>query len=185
MRFKKIFELLHSKVILLFYYLIYGKKLKMNFFDSFFQGELCLSDGYIIVGRKFRARKNVTINVTSGKLTIGDDVFMNRGVSLNLHDSISIGSNTMFGENICVYDHDHVFDEPNKLFKEQGFKTKPVVIGKNVWIGSGTIILAGSVIGDNSIIAAGSLVKGEVIKDSLFCQKRSADLVPLANKLSR
>ena len=39
---------------------------------------------------------------------------------------------------------------------------KKVVIGNNVWIGSGAHILSGVTIGDNSIIAAGALVNKDV-----------------------
>ncbi len=39
---------------------------------------------------------------------------------------------------------------------------KPIVIGNNVWIGAGAVILAGTVIREDSIIGAGSVVKGEI-----------------------
>ena len=39
---------------------------------------------------------------------------------------------------------------------------KPIVIGDNVFIGAGTIILPGTTIGSNVIIGAGSVVKGNI-----------------------
>lgn len=38
----------------------------------------------------------------------------------------------------------------------------PIVVGRNVWIGSNSTILQGVTIGDNSIIAAGSVVTKDV-----------------------
>jgi acetyltransferase-like isoleucine patch superfamily enzyme len=35
---------------------------------------------------------------------------------------------------------------------------KPIIIGKNVWIGTGAIILPGIIVGDHAIIGAGSVV---------------------------
>ena len=37
-------------------------------------------------------------------------------------------------------------------------RTKPVIIGRNVWVGAGAIVLKGVRIGDNSVVAAGSVV---------------------------
>ena len=81
-------------------------------------------------------------------------------------ESISIGDGTTIGPHTCIYDHDHG--------REEGalYKTAPVTIRKNVWIGAGCIILKGVTIGDNSIIAAGSIVTKDVPADTIFLQKR-------------
>ncbi|MDD7138981.1 MAG: DapH/DapD/GlmU-related protein [Clostridium sp.] len=36
--------------------------------------------------------------------------------------------------------------------------SKPIVLGKNVWIGAGAIVLPGVTIGDNSVVGAGAVV---------------------------
>lgn len=40
--------------------------------------------------------------------------------------------------------------------------SRPIIIGANVWIGGGAIILPGITIGDNAIIGAGSVVTLDV-----------------------
>jgi maltose O-acetyltransferase len=45
---------------------------------------------------------------------------------------------------------------------------KTVTIGRNVWVGSGCIILPGVTIGDNSVIAAGSVVTKDVPEGALM-----------------
>ena len=47
-----------------------------------------------------------------------------------------------------------------------------VVVGKNVWIGAGVIILKGVTIGDNAVIAAGSIVTKDVEPNVMLLQKR-------------
>ena len=45
--------------------------------------------------------------------------------------------------------------------------TSPVLIGRRVFVGAGSIILAGSTIGENAIIGAGAVVRGEIPPDAL------------------
>ena len=63
--------------------------------------------------------------------------------------------------------------------KAKKFKTAPVVIGNNVWIGANAIILRGTTIGDNSVIAAGSVVKGNVPSNTLLVQKKEDTLIEI------
>ncbi|MEG8053803.1 DapH/DapD/GlmU-related protein [Sphingomonas aerolata] len=39
---------------------------------------------------------------------------------------------------------------------------RPVIIGRNVWIGGGALILPGITVGDNAIVGAGSVVTRDV-----------------------
>lgn len=57
--------------------------------------------------------------------------------------------------------HDHV------IIREGYVKSAPIVIGNNVWIGMGSMILSGVHIGDGSVIAAGSIVNKDVPEHSL------------------
>jgi acetyltransferase-like isoleucine patch superfamily enzyme len=86
---------------------------------------------------------------------------MNNGCSINSHLSIKIGDNCMFGERVSLYDHDHVFEGPVDV-RESGFRTAPIVIGRNVWLGTNVTVLRGSQIGDNVVIGANVVVKGVI-----------------------
>ncbi|MBZ4299525.1 hypothetical protein LAJ56_16345 [Streptococcus pneumoniae] len=56
--------------------------------------------------------------------------------------------------------------------KAKKFKTAPVMIGENVWIGANSIVLKGVSIGENSVVAAGSVVTKDIPADTIFIQKR-------------
>ena len=88
------------------------------------------------------------------------------------HNHIEIGEGVEFGPNVLVYDHDHDFRHPDGL-KADIFKTAPVIIGKNCWIGANTVILRGTVLGDNCVVGAGSVIKGEYPAQSVIIQKRN------------
>lgn len=122
-------------------------------------------------GRNFRTRGRCLFNVQgSGSLSFGDDVFLNSGCQFNCRSSIAVGSGTEFGPNVLVYDHDHAYR--GGILKEQRFLYSSVSIGRDCWIGAGSIILRGATIGDGCVIAAGSIVKGQIPPGSLFLQKR-------------
>ena len=42
---------------------------------------------------------------------------------------------------------------------------KPITVGNNVWIGAGSVVLAGVTIGDNAVIGAGSVVTRDIPSD--------------------
>lgn len=73
---------------------------------------------------------------------------------------IEIGNDVLIAGNVSfVGRDDHNFEEIGKKIWDSGrgdsFKT---IIGNDVWIGHGAIVVSGVVIGDGSIIAAGSVV---------------------------
>lgn len=122
--------------------------------------------------------KNISVNEgTIISALNGGEIKIGKGVSFGVrniivsHENVSIGDNTIFGPNVLIYDHDHVFSSKDGVHKQE-YVTSPVVIGKNSWIGANVIILKGSVIGDNCVVAAGSVVKGVYDKGTVILQKR-------------
>lgn len=104
-------------------------------------------------------------------LSIGKNVSVNHGCMLVCHEKIIIGNDVQFSPNVMVYDHDHDYKADGGV-KSMKFKTSPIHIGNNVWIGANSIILRGTFIGDNVVIAAGSLVKGTIPAGSLVYNKK-------------
>ena len=43
----------------------------------------------------------------------------------------------------------------------------PIVLGKNVWVGSNATILQGVTIGDNAVIGAGAVVTSDIPADTV------------------
>jgi maltose O-acetyltransferase len=96
----------------------------------------------------------------------GYNIYVGRGVFMNFNcvvldvTPVHIGDGTQIGPAVQIYAADHPRDYNVRLLGlENG---KPVVIGKNVWIGGGAIILPGVTIGDDAIVGAGSVVTRDV-----------------------
>ena len=66
----------------------------------------------------------------------------------------------MFGPNVTVATAGHpILPE----LREQAYQfNAPVHIGRNCWIGAGTVILPGVTIGENTVIGAGSVVSKDI-----------------------
>ncbi|WP_282020650.1 acyltransferase [Planomicrobium okeanokoites] len=128
--------------------------------------------GKLSFGYNSKFRSGTKINVRKkAEIIIKDNVFLNHGCMLICHEKIEIGNNVQFGPNVLMYDHDHDFRHEGGL-KALKYKTSPILIGDNVWIGANTVILKGTKIGDNCVIAAGSVIKGEYSENTIIYQKR-------------
>jgi acetyltransferase-like isoleucine patch superfamily enzyme len=124
------------------------------------------------LGKMVRIHSGSKIKVRNGaELNIGDNVRINYNCMFISHEKIVIGNGVEFGPNVLIYDHDHDFRCEGGI-KTGSFKTSPVFIGDDSWIGAGTIILRGSIIGKNCIVAAGSVVHGTIPDNTILVQKR-------------
>ena len=121
----------------------------------------------VSLGRETVSRGGLTIRAEQGKIVIGDKCFFNTNCSLTAMEDITIGVRCQFANNLVIVDHDHDY--------RAGwghYRTAPVHIGNDVWVGANCVILKGTTIGDHCVIAAGSVVSGEVPPGTVFYQKR-------------
>ncbi len=158
--------------------IVYGKRFSYKGIQRFSPcTEVSLENKAIFsLGKKVRAHTGTRIRVRKGaKVIIGNDVAFSYNCLLTAHDSIQIGDGCEIGPGVMFFDHDHDFRAEGGV-KTGEYKTAPIEIGKNVWIGANVIILKGTIIGDNCVIAAGSIVKGIIPSDTLFVQKRLTEI---------
>ena len=138
------------------------------------------SNLHIGAGVSFRKYCNIML-FPGASMTLGKNVFFNNYCSLNCLDKIEIGENTLFGEGIRIYDHNHgyTFDPESGLeVKSEDFSTAPVRIGKNCWIGSNVTILKGVEIGDNVIVGANCLVYRSIPANSIVKHTENLVITP-------
>lgn len=123
--------------------------------------------------QKFHFRDNFHIYVEDdGTLEIGKGCFFNSGCSITSRNKIVIGEKCIFGENVKIYDHNHVYNNLNVPVDKQGFVSDEVIIKEGCWIGSNVVILKGVHIGKHCVIGAGVVVH-EDIKDNtvVYCKQ--------------
>ena len=139
--------------------------------------DLKITSGDLTIGKGFSMNPGSYIAVVNdGKMCIGNNVTMNRNTIIVCHESITIGNHCSIGPNVLVYDHDHCFDS---IGLQDGYRTAPVVIKDNCWIGGSVTILRGTTIGEGCVIGAGSVVKGNIPPHSLVTANRELRVAPL------
>lgn len=124
------------------------------------------------IGRRWNARSGSILRVRKGaEVTIGKNFNLSTRSIITARDKIEIGDNVTFGPGVLMYDHDHDFRAHGGA-KSGKYKTSPIKIGNNVWIGAGSVILRGACIADNCVVAAGTIVRGSFAPNSLIYQHR-------------
>ena len=145
---------------------------------------------HIRLGKGSYLDQGVYIHACPGGVTIGPRTYVMHGSILHVynfrelpHAGIFIGADSLIGEmnvirgqgGIHIGDRvytspmvqivavNHVFDDPNRPFVDQGITAEGIVIEDDVWIGSGAVITDGVRIGKGAVIAAGAVVTKDVM----------------------
>lgn len=96
-------------------------------------------------------------------ITIGKNVFINYCCHFQDQGGISIGDGTLIGPKVTLATLNHGTDP-----KDRGTTyPDPIVIGKNVWIGTNVTVVPGVTIGDSVITAAGAVVTKNIPENSI------------------
>jgi acetyltransferase-like isoleucine patch superfamily enzyme len=143
----------------------------------------------IKLGKGSYLDQGVYIHACPGGVEIGEGTYVMHGSVLHVYNfrgmpnsGIWIGKNSLIGEmNVIrgqggvhigdrVYTSplcqiiavNHIFDDPDRPFTEQGITAEGVWIEDDVWIGSGAVITDGVRIGKGAVVAAGAVVNKDV-----------------------
>lgn len=96
-------------------------------------------------------------------IIVGENVFINACCHFQDHGGVMIGDGCQIGHNVVFATLNH------GLAPEERKSTypAPIVLGRNVWIGSNATILQGVTIGDNAVVAAGAVVTKDVVANTV------------------
>jgi len=133
--------------------------------------------------------ENVYIHACPDGVEIGANTYVMHGAILHVynfrqlpHSGIRIGRDSLIGEynvirgqgGVTIGDRvytspmtqliavDHVFDDPQRPFIEQGITAQGIVVEDDVWLGSNVVVTDGVRIGQGAVVAAGAVVTKDV-----------------------
>jgi acetyltransferase-like isoleucine patch superfamily enzyme len=145
---------------------------------------------HIRLGQGVYIDQNVYLHACPNGIELGDRTIVMHGAVLHvynfrnmLHSGIKIGKDCLVGEysvirgqgGVTIGDRvytspftqliavNHVFDDPNRPFIEQGITAEGIIIEDDVWLGAGAIITDGVRVGKGAVVAAGSVVTKDVL----------------------
>jgi acetyltransferase-like isoleucine patch superfamily enzyme len=112
------------------------------------------------LGSHVRVRQRVVLN-GGGTISVGEHTLLN-GCWIQALERVDVGAWNLLSD--CgVTDTDHHNLTPTlRHASAQPQVTEPVVLGRNVWVGLGAVLLKGTTVGDDSVVGAGAVVRGRV-----------------------
>jgi len=112
--------------------------------------------------------RNSELRGMSNKLQLGRNTTINKGVTMI--GDIIVGDSCLIAQNVFISSRSHLIEySPGLTIREQeakflenntqdDFPSDEVLIGQDVWIGAGVVILPGVRLGDGVIVSANSVV---------------------------
>ncbi|RIK30596.1 MAG: transferase [Anaerolineae bacterium] len=95
-------------------------------------------------------------------IRIGRDSLVGEYSIIRGQGGVQIGDRVYTSPFTQIIAVNHVFDDPNRPFVEQGITAEGIVIEDDVWLGAGAVITDGVRVGKGAIVAAGAVVTQDV-----------------------
>ncbi len=174
----------------IFYRLI----LKMDGLAAIENGVRLRYANLVTLGRGAYLDQGTYLHACPGGIQIGDNSIVMHGAVLHVYNfrglpsaGIKIGQDSLVGEysvirgqgGVCIGDRvytspftqilavNHVFNDPQRPFVDQGITAEGIVIEDDVWLGAGAIVTDGVRVGKGAVIAAGAVVTKDVAPNTV------------------
>lgn len=169
--------------------LLYRLILKMDGVVAIENGVRLRFADHIRLGKGVYLDQGSYLHACPKGIEIGDRSIVMHGAVLHVynfrdmpHSGIKIGKDSLVGEytvirgqgGVTIGDRvytspftqiiavNHVFDDPNRPFIDQGITAEGIIIEDDVWLGASAVITDGVHIGKGAVVAAGAVVVKDV-----------------------
>ncbi len=112
-------------------------------------------------GDKVTLNRYAYVQGGNGGVRLGNRVEINNFSIVNGTGGVDIGDDTLIGPGVRIISYQHRYARGSTI-RSQSVEAKPIRIGRDVWLGANSIILAGITIGDGAVVAAGAVVRDDV-----------------------
>ncbi len=96
------------------------------------------------------------------RLALGKHISIGPACYLQAQGGITIGDHSVLGSRVVVLSHNHNYLSPTRLPYDEREVLRPVILGRYVWVGMGSMICPGATVGDAAVVLMGSVVTRDV-----------------------
>ncbi len=128
----------------------------------------------VFTGQKKFGIRSQNIAIFPGVRFFGIETIKIGGVSINYNvlidacdGSIFIGNDVLIGPNCVLRAADHVFIDTTRPINTQGHLGGKIIIEDDCWLGANVVVVKDVKIGKGSVIAAGSVVTKNILPYSI------------------
>ncbi|NWG13120.1 MAG: acyltransferase [Acidobacteria bacterium] len=101
-------------------------------------------------------------NIPHSGIWIGQDSLIGEYNVLRGQGGITIGNRVYTSPMVQLLAVNHLFDDADRPFVDQGITARGICIEDDVWIGAGAIVTDGVRIGKGAVVAAGAVVSRDI-----------------------
>lgn len=124
--------------------------------------------GSVRVGDGGELMKGVILMTYGGSIRIGERCSINPYTVIYGHGKgVDIGNDVLIAAHCVIVPFNHRFEGLDLPISAQGYVSKGIRIGDNVWIGAGARVLDGVSIGSGAVVAAGAVVNRDVDRNEI------------------
>ncbi len=123
-------------------------------------------------------------------ITIGRQSLIGEYTVIRGQGGVTIGDRVYTSPFTQIIAVNHVFDDPDRPFVDQGITAEGITIEDDVWIGAGAVVTDGVHIGQGAVVAAGAVVTRDVEPHTVvggvpakLIKKIEADTEPPADRV--
>lgn len=126
--------------------------------------------GRIKFGSKSVVKPYSIIQTSGGSITFGNNCAISsfNHIAAGQNGNIRCGNYVRTGPHVAIIATTRRYREKDRPIVDQGYADKGIIIGNDVLIGAGSILVDGCEIGDGAVIGVGSVVTGKVAPNSII-----------------
>ncbi|NYG06079.1 acetyltransferase-like isoleucine patch superfamily enzyme [Phycicoccus badiiscoriae] len=141
--------------------------IKLRYPNVDFEGRVFISAGVTVQAgpdahatiRNCHIGRGTMVTAGAGATLILDADYVGPNSVVVARERVTIGAGTKLAEMVVVRDANHDHSVP---LSAMTFTSSPIEIGRDVWLGAGSVVLSGASIGDGATVAAGAVVTRSV-----------------------